>query len=367
VSTQLTRKITSIQLEQPASLRRQEAACADINWTIPTYVVGDENAQLHFLFAKRQIAKLAELSPIVLFGPAASGKTSLAITLATLWSRQTEQRPLLFTTGEAFSNDYLEALDADDVEHFRRRHRRCRLLVIDNMECLATKPAAQDELAANLDAMQESDRPVILTAPRLPSTIRGIRPQLASRLTGGFTVELSLPNPTTRAKIVTLLATSIDPLLPVEELIGLLAKINQPFTVQHLHSLVILASQQRKLYGHLDSAQLREHALSAFSREPLDINTIAKAVARRFRIKLSELRGATRVARVVRARGLVILLSRRLTTASLQVIGEYFGGRDHSTILHANRKLEESLSSDPELSQALLELEHELTTSTSAD
>lgn len=367
MSPQLASKITSIQLEQPASLRRQEAACADINWTIPTYIVGDENAHLKFLFAKRQIAKLAELSPIVLFGPTASGKTSLAITLATLWSRQAAQRPLLFTTGEAFANDYVEALEADDVEHFRRRHRRCRLLVIDNIECLATKPAAQDELAANLDAMQESERPVILTAPRLPSALRGIRPHLASRLTGGYTIELSLPNPTTRAKILSLLATSIDPQLPIDDLIGLLAKINQPFTVQHLHSLVMLASQQRKLYGNMDAGQLRELALSAFNREPLDINTIAKAVARRFRIKLTELRGATRVARVVRARGLVILLSRRLTSASLQVIGEYFGGRDHSTILHANRKLEESLATDPELSQALLELGHELTTSPTSE
>ena len=366
VSPQLTRKtsakIDAITLEQPPSLRKQDASICDVNWTLPTYVVGAENAQLSFLFAKSVLSKLAHLSPIVLYGPSGSGKTSLAITLATQWSRLTDQRPLVFTTGDAYAASYLEAIDADDIEHFRNRHRRCRLLVIDNLDVLATKPAAQEELAAGIDVMMENDRPVIITASRLPATIRGIRSHLASRLTAAYALELSLPSAATRAKIISMLVTSIDPLLSIDDLVALLVKLNEPFTVQHLQSVVMLASQQRKLYGQVDMAQLREHALSSFSRQPLDINTIAKAVAKRFHMKLPELRGATRLARVVRARGLVILLSRRLTSASLQSIGEYFGGRDHSTILHAFRKLEETLPSDPELSQALLELEHELTT-----
>lgn len=363
MSIQLNRKITSIPLEQPASLRRQDTGCADAPWAIPNFVVGDENSHLSFLFAKRQIAKLSQLSPIVFFGPPSCGKTSLAITLATMWSRQTESRPLLFTTGLSYSNDYLESIDADDIEHFRRRHRRCRLLVVDNIEVLATKPAAQDELVANLDAMLESDRPVILTASRLPSSIRGIRSHLASRLNGGYSLQLSLPDIATRTKIVGQLATSIDSLLPVDELLSIINKLSLPFTVQQLHGLVTLASQQRKLYGQLDAAQLREHSRALFSKSPPDINTIAKAVARRFHLKLPELRGATRLSRIVRARGLVILLARRLTNSSLQQIGEYFGGRDHSTILHAYRKLDESLPGDPELSLALLELQHELSSS----
>ncbi len=159
-----------------------------------------------------------------------------------------------------------------------------------------------------------------------------------------------------------MLASTIDPLLPIDDLISLFSKLNEPLTAQQLHSLVVVASQQRKLYGQIDVAQLREQAMSSFTRQPLDINTIAKAVARRFQMKLTELRGQTRLAKVVRARGLVILLCRRLTSVSLQAIGEYFGGRDHSTILHAYRKLEDNLPSDPELSLALLELQHELTT-----
>ncbi len=149
MSTQLSRKITSILLEQPASLRRQESSSNDSQWPLPAYIVGQENAQLNFLFNKKQIGKLSQLSPVVLFGPSGSGKTALAITVATLWARHSDERGLLFTTGENYASDYLEAIDADDIDHFRRRYRRCRLLVIDNLDVLATKPAAQDELAAN--------------------------------------------------------------------------------------------------------------------------------------------------------------------------------------------------------------------------
>ncbi len=360
MSTQLSRKIDSIPLEQPPSLRRQDSACAPIYWALPTYVVGSENAQLSYLFAKRQISKLAHLSPVAFFGPPSSGKTSLAITLATMWSRQTDQRPLLFTTGETFAADYMEALEADDVEHFRRRHRRCRLLVVDNIDALASKPQAQSELASTLDSLLENERPAIVTSSRLPSSVRGFSPQLASRLSAGYSLELSLPNADTRGRIVGLLAQTIDSQLSVDELNSILNKLNQSLTVQQIQSLVQLASQQRKLYGSLDASQLRAHVATTFQKEPPDINTIAKAVARRFGVKLPDLRGATRVARVVRARGLIILLTRRLTTASLQAIGEYFGGRDHSTILHSLRKFEECLASDPELSQALDELVHEL-------
>jgi chromosomal replication initiator protein len=200
-----SKKLSSIPLEQPPSLRRQESAGASVAWTIPSFIVGEENAHLAFLFSKRQLTKLGQLSPIVFFGPSASGKTALAITLATRWSRHTDQRPLLFTTGELFARDFQEALDADDVEHFRRRHRRCRLLVIDNVDVLASKPAAQEELTATLDTMAELERPVVLTASRLPSTIRGFRPALASRFHAGFSLELALPGPDSLSRILDLL------------------------------------------------------------------------------------------------------------------------------------------------------------------
>jgi chromosomal replication initiator protein len=101
-------------------------------------------------------------------------------------------------------------------------------------------------------------------------------------------------------------------------------------------------------------------ALQLFSGQSPSLPTIAKVVARRMQVRLVELRGATRQANIVRARGLAILLSRKLTSASLQKIGEFFGGRDHSTIIHACRKTEQLLNSDTELANLLQEVQAEV-------
>jgi chromosomal replication initiator protein len=359
----LARKHPTILFESPPSLRRQGASFPGGKCLIPSYVVGPQQESLLYLFSEPQLPLLAEHSPVVFYGPNATGKTSLAITLATRWSRLTGAKPLLLTTGEAFAAEYQEAVVADDVEHFRRRHRRVRLLVIDELDALEGKPAAQEELMSSLDVLTSTGCPVIATISRLPSSMRGIRPGLASRLVAGLTIPLALPATAIQPDVIAMLLATYDPALSLEPFLTLLGRINQPLSVPQLHSWVSFASHQRKLLGVVELGPLRDYLAALLAHEPPDLPTIAKAAARRFQVKLAELRGSTRQARVVRARGLAILLARRLTQLSLNSIGEYFGGRDHSTILHAARKIEEALPSDAELAVALLELQQELNSS----
>lgn len=352
--------IKLIPLEQPASVRRLQTATDERGWILPSFCVGPENASLDYLFAEKQIAALGSLSPVLLFGTKGVGKSCLAVTLAVQWSRLFGARPLHFTTGEGFCRDYEAAIEIDDIERFRNRHRRCKLLVIDDLDYLFSKGAAQEELMATLDALESEQRPVIVCLSRLPTPESGVLSALASRLVGGFSVELHPPSLTTADEILKQLVKRIDPELPVSELIKFARLQASPLNAVDLDAFVNLASQHRKISGSVDKKVLEGIANQVSSGTVPTVASIAKAVGRRLGIKLNELRGSTRQSKVVRARSLAILLSRRMTTLSLQHIGEYFGGRDHSTVLHSCRKIDKLLESDSELAAAKNDVEIEL-------
>ena len=352
--------IKLIPLEQPASVRRLQNTADERGWILPSFCVGPENSSLDYLFAEAQIAALANLSPILLFGNKGVGKSCLAVTLAVQWSRLTNARPLHFTTGEGFCRDYEAAIEIDDIERFRNRHRRCRLLVIDDLDFVFSKVAAQEELMATLDALATEQRPVIVSLSRLPAPESGILPALASRLVAGFSIELHSPSLITADEILRLLVKRIDPELPHAELMKFAQRQASRLNALDLDAFVNLASQHRKISGFVDKNVLASIADQISTGTVPTVASIAKAVGRRLGIKLNELRGSTRQSKVVRARSLAILLSRRLTTLSLQHIGEYFGGRDHSTVLHSCRKIDKLLESDSELAAAKNDVEIEL-------
>ena len=352
--------ITLITLEQPASVRRLQTTTDERGWVLPSFCVGPENHSLEYLFAEPQIRELSKLSPVLLFGNNGVGKSCLAVTLAVQWSRLTSARPLHFTTGEGFCRDYEAAIEIDDVEHFRNRHRRCKLLVIDDLEFIFSKSAAQEELISTFDALAAENRPVIICLSRLPAPESGVLPALASRLVAGYSIELHPPSSKTAEDILRLLVKRIDPELPLAELILFSRLQAAPLNARDLDALVNLASQHRKISGFVDKNVLASIAEQVSSGTVPTVASIAKAVGRRLGIKLNELRGSTRQSKVVRARSLAILLSRRMTTLSLQHIGEYFGGRDHSTVLHSCRKIDKLLDSDSELAAAKNDVEIEL-------
>jgi chromosomal replication initiator protein len=352
--------IKLIPLEQPASVRRLQTVTDERGWILPSYCVGPENHSLEYLFAESQISELAKLSPVLLFGSKGVGKSCLAITLAVQWSRVISARPLHFTTGEGFCRDYEAAIEIDDIEHFRNRHRRCKLLVIDDLEFVFSKVAAQEELIATLDALAADERPVILSLSRLPAPESGVVPALASRLVAGYSIELLPPSLITADEILRLLVKRIDPELPLADLVKFTRQQASPLNARDLDAFVNLASQHRKISGFVDRNVIASIAEQVSTGTVPTVASIAKAVGRRMGIKLNELRGSTRQSKVVRARSLAILLSRRMTTLSLQHIGEYFGGRDHSTVLHSCRKIDKLLESDSELAAAKNDVEIEL-------
>lgn len=350
--------INTLSLERPASVKRLLPSIADDGWLLPEYFVGPENNQLWYLFDDDTLDRLTSLSPIVFYGEHGTGKTALAITLAVRWARLSKARPLCFSSGKAFAKSFASAVEIDDVGSFRQKHRNPRLLVIDELEDLIKSSISQAEFVATLDALKEQDAPVIIATSKLPAAYQGITEDLSSRLSGGFSISLKRPDGPTRDAIIKSMAADIG--VQATELTGLCERLGLPLKAGDLKTIVTVFEQNVSADGDYDISMIEQLVRQLLAGDGLSVSQIAKVVARRMRVKLTDMRGSTRVANIVRARGLATLLARRLTPASLQQIGEFFGGRDHSTVLHSVRKTSLLLENDAELSKVLAEVQSEL-------
>jgi chromosomal replication initiator protein len=323
--------------------------------------VGVENERLLELVSPKSILGLSSMSPLVLYGVSGVGKTVIAHVLVARFAMAVDRRGLSLVTGGDFARQFAHAIEADDMDRFRQRYRDCRLLMIDGIHEMVGKDSAQEELIHCLESMREHDRPVIVTSHKLPGAIRGLRPALSSRLMGGNTVEIVAPGMQARAEILKQLASQLQIRLTADEIDQLSSQLPPGTIVPQLKGILLKWSHQQRVTPEQEREgslqQLIDHQVQ--SRIPA-IADIAKAVSKQLGVRMSDLRGATRKAQIVRARSLAMHLARQMTPASLLQIGEYFGGRDHTTVMHACRKTEGDLLHNTELSRVADEIRQQL-------
>ena len=310
-----TQDFTAIDLNRVSLRRGVQQIIPPPALLRPQFFLGPENQALEELFSGLSIAGLSSLSPVVLFGPNAAGKTTLAHELLWRWSRDGNQRKLTLTSGTEFGRALQRGIKADDMARFRLIHRQCDGLLIDNLHELATKPAAQAELIAILKDAEEASRLVVVTCPELPRLRSGLQPGLQSLLAAGLSVPVQLPGPAARRAIAGNLLAEIAPEISQEDIRKFCSRIQDQPTAVQLKGLL-----------HRWVVQLQADSLDALT-------------------------GPSRKSGVVRARGLAMLLMRQLTNESFEAIGNHFSGRDHTTVMHSCKKTEGDLAIDSELSR----------------
>lgn len=319
--------------------------------------VGDQNNEmLRFLVSVCQTLNQSDQTeqsvlqwPLVLFGPSGTGKTWLALTLISelsdqqLSSQRNATKPLSMTALD-FDRRYRAAIETDSVEDLRQRMVQSCGLVIDDIQQLGTKPAAQAELVLILDRMHAKNRPFVVTMDVSPQKCDVLMSQLTSRLLGGLCLPVNPPGPAARHEIIRDLAT-INQLNLTEDAIQLLVDLLNVTVPKLDHffaqaKITLIAKDQQNLNAPIDAAKLTQ----LFKKTDVEIDQLSKLiiklVAAEFHLKPSELKSNSRKQTIVLARGVAIYLSRILLGTSFLKIGSYFGNRDHSTIMHAFRKIE---------------------------
>jgi chromosomal replication initiator protein len=251
-----------------------------------------------------------------------------------------------------------DAIESQAVEEFRTKYRSAHLLVFEDIGQLVArksgKLSAQEEFIHTLDALVVEQRWVIVTVSAAPAGLSGLLPALQSRLMAGLTIPLTAPGPDARLAVLRQLASLRNVDLP-EPVAHVLAEGLAGTVPELAGALTELAAHDR-----LDLVAAKKYVTKRNRKQQPSLHEIALSTAKHFSLRLTDLRSPVRRRALVNARGVAVYLARHYASASLDEIGRYFGGRDHTTILHSCRKTEELLTSDLAIHHAVEQLRKEL-------
>ncbi len=347
------------QAQSSLSLPSSRAPRLNREFTLKSFVVGPSNRLAYDAALATAEQPSASYNPLFLQGGPGLGKTHL---LQGICHRIKEARPqasILYMSCEEFTNTYIQAVQSGKISDFRTRCRTSDCLVIDDVHFLAAKVKTQEEFFHTFDALHNLGRQIVLSSDAHPKEIAELSEKLQTRFIGGLVAELDTPNFETRLEIVMAKAAKRNMELP-EQVAELVAR-RIDGSVRELEGAVATLCAATQLSGRpLDMTLARSslRRLASLREGPLGLEDILKAVEKKFGVTANEIRSSSRTRRVLLPRQTAMYLSRQLTDLSLNEIGRFFGGRDHATVLYAERKIESN--SDAELCARIKELTSEL-------
>jgi chromosomal replication initiator protein len=320
------------------------------------FLAGPENRLVEVAVRSVLLDQDRLYNPVLLYGPTGVGKSHLARGIAAQWRTRSRRSRVVCTPALDFARELSDAIQTQAMDDLRARYYKAELLVLEDIGDLASQPAAQEELVNALDVLLAEGSWVVLTAPAAPAEMTELLPALQSRVSSGLTVRLSLPGPDARRVLLQRLAKLHRIKLP-QSVARILAE-GLDETVQGLDTAVAHLEMLARLNGGtIDVDTARLYLARRSGALPPDLGEIATATAQFFSLKLSDLRGPSRRRALVSTRGIAMYLARRLTGMSFEQIGRYFGGRDRTTTMHACRKTEDLLKSDPGVRRSIQALQ----------
>ncbi len=349
-------------LEGEALERRIKSAGLNPAHTFASFVVGDNSQFAHA--ACEAVAKKSGIgyNPLFIYGGPGLGKTHLMQAIGHELLRRQPGTRVIYLTCEKFTNEFIDAIRRGDIEKFRRRYRSSDVLLIDDVQFLAGKERSQEEFFHTFNTLLDGRNQVVLTSDRAASEIKSLEPRLISRFECGLTVEMQPPQMETRMAI--LKKKSLDWKVRVDHsvLVFLAEKIRT--NVRRLEGALMRVATYASLAGESVTVEKVEHLLRDLIREEasrqVSIDSIQKAVAEHFDVRLADMTSRRRPASIAFPRQIAMYLSRSLTKGSLMEIGEAFGGRDHGTVIHACKKVAERVDDEPGLKESIARIESQL-------
>ena len=331
--------------EMPAGLGDQAAvggATLDPRFTFENFVIGKPN-EFAYAAAKRVAdAPNAIFNPLFLYGGVGLGKTHLMHAIAHHIRTQDSSRSILYLSAEKFMYRFIRALQEHKTVDFKDQFRSVDVLMIDDVQFISGKESTQEEFFHTFNALVDQGRQIVISADKSPSDLEGIEERLKSRLNCGLVADIHATTYELRIGILQSKADGLQAAVPQKVLEYLAHKITS--NVRELEGALNRVVAHSQLVGGEISLETTQEVLQDLLRandRRVTIEEIQKRVAAHFNIRTSDMHSARRARSVARPRQVAMYLAKQLTSRSLPEIGRKFGGRDHTTVMHAVRKVEE--------------------------
>jgi chromosomal replication initiator protein len=333
------------------------------NYTFETFVEGKSNQLARA--AARQVAENpgGSYNPLFLYGGVGLGKTHLMHAVGNALQQQNPDAKVVYLHSERFVADMVKALQLNAINEFKRYYRSVDALLIDDIQFFAGKERSQEEFFHTFNALLEGGQQMILTCDRYPKEIAGLEERLKSRFGWGLTVGVEPPELETRVAILMKKAEQSKVALPADAAFFIAQRIRS--NVRELEGALKRVIASAHFTGRpIDIELIRESLkdLLALQDKQISLENIQRTTAEYYKIKVSDLMSKRRSRSVARPRQMAMALAKELTNHSLPEIGESFGGRDHTTVLHACRKIKELQETDADIREDHQNLLRTLTT-----
>ena len=332
-------ELEASSLPEIAVEEKQISSVAGLNPrnTFESFVIGPNNEMAHA--ASLAVAQLPArtYNPLFIYGGVGLGKTHLMQAIGQYVGAKKKGAKVMYLSSELFINEFIDAIQHNNLVKFRKRYRQADLLLIDDIQFLGGKERSQEEFFHTFNTLFDGHKQIVLSSDRPPSEIANLEQRLVSRFEWGVTCELQPPDAETRMAILRKKARTLHITLR-DEIYDFLANRIRT-NVRRLEGALMRVASFASLSGKELTNEVVEHLLKDIlneeARQQVTIEQIQRRVAEHFDIRLADMTSKRRPANIAFPRQIAMYLARELTKASLNEIGDAFGGRDHGTVLHA--------------------------------
>jgi chromosomal replication initiator protein len=330
--------------------------------TFDTFVVGSNNQFAHAAALAVAQAPAKTYNPLFVYGGVGLGKTHLMQAVGQQVTDRKKNFKVMYLSSERFTNEFIDAIQHNTLVKFRKRYRQADVLLIDDIHFLAGKERSQEEFFHTFNTLFDGRKQIVLSSDRPASEIANLEQRLVSRFEWGLTAELQPPDIETRLAILRKKAEALHVQLAPDVLEFLAQRVRT--NVRRLEGALMRVASFASLSGQQVSRetveQLLRDILQEEARRTVTIDQIQKKVAEHFDVRLADMTSKRRPATIAFPRQVAMYLARRHTKASLNEIGDAFGGRDHGTVLHACRAVSQRMTKEERVRQLVLLLNHQL-------